>query len=541
MPLPFPFNFKNPDYIAVFEWRLERYKKILKKPDSIFSLKEKYREDPAQFIIDWGVTEDPRNTQRGLPSQIPFLLFDAQEEWVHWVVDCWKRGVPGVTDKSREMGVTCLATALGATLCLFNPGLIIGFGSRKEEYVDKLGDPKCLLYKVRRFIVTLPPIFRGNWDERKHAPHMRCLFPDTNSIITGESGDNIGRGGRYSIFFPDESAWLSRPELIEASLSQATNCRMDISTPRGMNNPFARKVHNPNYEKRSLHWRQDPRKDQAWYEKKCAEIDDPVVTAQELDLNYLASVIRVLIPSEYSQAAVDSHITLGIKPSGIRISGFDVADEGKDLNAFAGRYGVLLEHLESWSGKGSDIFYSVQKVIELCSILGYDSVNFDSDGLGEGVKGDARVINETRPYVIDFEGFQGSGSVVDPEEDPLYRIGLVPDPKKSRTNEDFFANRKAQAWWALRRRFQITYRAICAKRDGKVYEYSPDDIISLSSSIRELPKLLIELSQPTFSQNNAGKMLIDKTPDGGRSPNLADAVMIAFAPPTTPVRGFFDV
>lgn len=39
----------------------------------------------------------------------------------------------------------------------------------------------------------------------------------------------------------------------------------------------------------------------------------------------------------------------------------------------------------------------------------------------------------------------------------------------------------------------------------------------------------MELSQPTYSINSAGKILIDKAPDGAKSPNLADAVMIRFS------------
>ena len=39
-----------------------------------------------------------------------------------------------------------------------------------------------------------------------------------------------------------------------------------------------------------------------------------------------------------------------------------------------------------------------------------------------------------------------------------------------------------------------------------------------------------KLTQPTYSINTGGKILIDKAPDGTRSPNLADAVMIAYQP-----------
>lgn len=539
MPLPFAFDFKNPDYFQVFDWRLEKLKKLRQKPENLPDLKKFYKDNIAQFIIDWGTTYDPRNVERGLPAFIPFLLFPRQEEWVNWVIERWKNREPGLTDKSREMGISHLTMAIAPSLCLFYEGINIGVGSRKEEYVDKIGDPKSLLYKARKFIGSLPREFRGNWSENRNAPHMRIIFPDTQSIISGESGDGIGRGDRTSIYFVDESAWLPRPELVEASLSETTNCRIDISTPRGMNNPFARKRFAGKIKSFSLHWRDDPRKDEEWYKRKCDYLDDPTIIAQELDLDYAASIEGILIPAIWVNAAIDAHIKLDIKPSGIRKIGFDIADQGSDKNAVSGRHGILVEYVESWSGKGEDIFESVSKVFNLCDIFNYFHVDYDADGVGAGTRGDARIINERRQKnghpKIEFVPFHGSGKVVDPEGNPFQNSNEMKDADKGRTNEDFFANFKAQAWWALRRRFQLTYRAI---KEGKII--NPDDLISISSSLSEKNKLINELSQPTYIQNNVGKMVIDKLPEGARSPNLADAVMIAFAPLPKRHRGFFS-
>lgn len=533
MPIPFPFDFKNPDYISVFNWRFEKLNAIRKKPNTLNSVKQFYKDNPAQFIIDWGVTFDPRNVERGLPALTPFLLFPRQEEWVLWFIERWKNQEPGLTDKSREMGLSWLTVALASTICLFNEGVVAGFGSRKEEYVDKKGDPKSLLFKVRQFVLHLPKEFRGSWEENRHAPYMRVQFPDTNSIITGEAGDGIGRGDRASFYIVDESAWLPRPELVEASLSQTTNCRHDISTPRGMNNPFARKRHGGKISVFSFHWRDDPRKDQKWYDKKCKDIDDPVVIAQEIDMDYTASIEGVVIPSKWVQASIDAHIKLGIEPSGLRKSALDVADEGSDKNSYCGRYGFLVEYLESWSGKGGDIYATVEKVCTLCDLLNYDSVDYDADGLGAGVRGDARVVNEKRIRKVKFHPYRGSGAVIDPEGNPFLNAGETKDREKGRTNEDFFANLKAQAWWFARRRFQMTYRAVA---EGMAY--NKDDIISISSSIPEHRLLISELSQPTYSQNKIGKIVIDKMPDGSSSPNRADSVIIAFAPQKIS-RGFF--
>jgi len=186
------------------------------------------------------------------------------------------------------------------------------------------------------------------------------------------------------------------------------------------------------------------------------------------------------------------------------------------------RHGILIEHIISWSGKGSDIFQSVAKAFHICDEHGYDNLDFDADGLGAGVKGDARVLNEKRTKPIMVSPFRGSASPVNPQKQIV----------EGRTNEDFFANAKAQAWWALRERFKKTHRAVVDKM-----EYNKDDIISISSLSPEYMKLITELSQPTYSLNNAGKVIVDKTPDGMKSPNLADSVMMAFAP--TKSKGFF--
>lgn len=533
MPLPFPFDFKNPDYIQVFEWRVERLSRIRAEvareqreglpPTVVPTLLTYYRDHPAQMIMDFGMTFDPRNPERDLPSALPFLLFPKQEEWVEWFIERWQNQEPGITEKSRDCGLSWLAVGTAATICITRPGIVMGFGSRKEDYVDKIGDPKALFWKAREYVANLPAEFRGGFT-RKGSPHMRIIFPATGSAMTGEAGDGIGRGDRSSAYFVDEAAHLEHPDLVDASLSATTNCRQDISSVAGMANSFAQRRHSGKIHVFTFSWRDDPRKDEVWYAKQKATLP-PHVVAQEIDISYSASVEFQLIPSAWVQSAVDAHLRLGITPSGRRSGALDVADEGVDVNAFARVYGILLENLTSWSGKGADIQQTVQDCFTICDVENLEGFLYDADGLGAGVRGDARVINEARHNnggrVVEVEAFRGSGGVHDPEGQMV----------QGRTNFDFFENAKAQAWWALRMRFQATHRAIDALEQGRTLdEFDPDAIISLSSAIPELSKLLIELSQPTYGQSKVGKLLVNKKPDGTPSPNLADAVMIAFNP-----------
>lgn len=523
------FDFRNPDYARVFAERAERLAWIRANPHRLPGLMAHYRENLADWINDWGMTVDPRNVERRLPSQVPFLLFPKQREWVDWILDRWGSQEPGITEKSRDMGMSWLSVAVACGICTFYDQVTIGFGSRKEEYVDKLGHPKSLFFKARFFMQLLPPEFRRGWDVKVHAPHMRISFPATESVITGEAGDGIGRGDRASIYFVDEAAFLERPALVEASLSNTTNCRQDISTVNGVSNPFATKRHGGKIPVFTFHWRDDPRKDDAWYAKKVDELD-PVTVAQEIDLNYSASVSGVLIPAVWINACVDAHIKLGFKPTGAARAALDVADEGRDKNALAKAKGVLLQSVRGWSGKGSDIFDTVAEVFKECDDAGITSFRYDADGLGAGVRGDARVLNENRPgREVEAVAFRGSGKVKNPEAKiPRARQPESGDDYDSdeRTNEDFFQNAKAQGWWDLRVRCQRTYRAV----EGIDKDYDPDSLISFDSSMRELGALIGELSRPTYSISTPGKILVDKSPDGAPSPNLADAVMTLFAP-----------
>jgi len=91
------------------------------------------------------------------------------------------------------------------------------------------------------------------------------------------------------------------------------------------------------------------------------------------------------------------------------------------------------------------------------------------------------------------------------------------DPEREmvagRKNRDFFANAKAAAWWHLRLRFQNTYRAL---HEGIAVD--ADSIISIDPTLPELDLLLQQLSQPTYSFNNAGKVTVDKSPTAHPAP-----------------------
>ncbi len=524
------FDWKHPDYAPIFEERVRRLKWLRADTKRIDAIKAYYshHENTAKFINDWGMTFDPRSlADPDTPATIPFILFPKQVAFIDETIATFLAKDSLIVEKSREMGISWCAVAVACKLCIFNRGMVVGFGSRVEDLVDRLGDPDTLFEKARMFMDHLPVEFRGGWRRSKHAPHMRILFPNTGSIMVGKAGNDIGRGGRTTLFFFDEAAHHPQADQVEFSLSQNTRTRIDLSSVKGRNNPFARKRWDGKHKVFTFHWRDDPRKDDAWYQKELERLG-PVVVAQEIDINYDASVEGILIPQTWVQAAVDAHIKLGWHPSGQRSASLDVADQGEDKLAWIGVHGNVLEGVSQWSGQGSDMGYSTQKAFSLNDAHGYTLLHYDGDGIGGGIAATSRMVNDQRPHGqrIEVEPFHGSGAVLDPERSDLDDGNPGIPTGKKRKNKDFFQNRKAQAWWALRDRFYKTWKCTEAKGKGEPPPYKFDELISIPTGMPLRDQLCQEISQPVVKWSTTGKMVIDKLADGQASPNLGDALMM---------------
>ena len=329
-----------PDYDAEYRRRSERLERLRADPSILPGLKEFYKNHPVEFITDWGMTFDPRNAEIGLPTVMPFLLFPKQAEFIAWLRERWLGREDGLAEKSRDMGVSWLCVAFAVWMWTFHPGTVVGFGSRKEEYVDDLNDPKSLFWKARKFIELLPVEFRpAGYNPKKHAPFMTIVNPENGAAIVGEAGDNIGRGNRTAVYFKDESAFYERAESIDPALSQTSHCKIDVSTPNGNGNPFYRKRHGGKVKVFTFHWRDDPRKGPEWYAKQQNDLD-PVVLAQEVDIDYNASTNDAWIPGTLVEAAQRIG-PADVEANGPWAIGVDAAHMGDDESVITLRRGRL--------------------------------------------------------------------------------------------------------------------------------------------------------------------------------------------------------
>lgn len=505
-----------------------------------------YKTRPVTWINHWCMTADPRNAAGGDKIvKLPFILFPKQRELIMFLYSCLTSQEGGLIEKSRDMGATWACGAFSVWMWLFLEGSSVGWGSRKEQLVDRIGDMDSIFEKIRTIIAYLPKeMLPPNFSEKDHMSHMKIINPDNDATITGEAGDNIGRGGRKSIYFKDESAHYERPEKIEAALSDNTNVQIDISSVNGTGNVFHRrreageewspgkKIEKGITRVFVMDWRDHPGKSQEWYDtRRKKALNDGLlhIFAQEVDRDYSAAVDGIIIPAHWVKAAIDAHLDLQFDDSGGFCAGLDVADEGGDKNALAVRKGVILKSCEAWGERDTGV--TARKTVGICKSLGYIDIQYDSIGVGAGIKAETnRLLDEKlMPKSMHFHPWSAAASVLHPEGRVIER------DRQSPINKDFYANLKAQAWWQLRRRFEKTYRAL-QKFDGDPeqadFTYEASELISLPSDLPNLRQIEKELSQATMKQSASLKLMIDKAPEGTRSPNMADAIVMAYWPVT---------
>lgn len=491
-----------------------------------------YKHHPVDWCLDWATTYDPRNATRGLPTLMPFSMFERQTDLIQFLHSCVLDEENGLIEKARDMGATVAASAFSVWLWLYWPGAAIGFGSRKEELVDRLGDPKTIFDKLRSCIRNLPSdlFWPKGFHPDKHMTYMKIINPSNGATIAGEAGDNIGRGGRTLIYFKDESAHYERPELIEAALGDNTNVQIDISSVNGMGNVFHRRrmagfEWNPGCTAPPgktrifiMDWSDHPGKTQTWYDARRQKAEDEGllhVFAQEVDRDYSAAVENILIPAAWVQAAKGAHLKLNLSPSGKRTAGMDVADGGSDVNALCMMRGMLVEHMETLAGDGDDAYYDFHAK---AAQRGAHEFWYDVTGIGRAAKVAAKNTENEMPVFA----WVPSGAVVNPHES----IMGEGDEDVTRTNRDHYATLKAQAWFYLRRRFKKTFDWV--RND---IPCDPDDIISLPEKAPWVDKLITELGQVTYGYQSGGKVIVNKAPAGTKSPNMADALVIAAMQP----------
>lgn len=190
-------------------------------------------------------------------------------------------------------------------------------------------------------------------------------------------------------------------------------------------------------------------------------------------------------------------------PTGPPEYGFDVADNGPDLNVLTTRRGGWVEEQITWNkrtGGNIELDESADRILEIIDPLDFNlRLNIDDTGLGGGVRA---TLNRVRREVMN------SGK-------PAHQYRLFPynmASKEFMIEPNRFNDITSELYWNLRTWF---YKKQIALHDD--------------------PKLFNELVGRRWGINKQnGKIMIEKKDDykkrtGGRSPDRSDSLVMAFA------------
>jgi phage terminase large subunit len=259
----------------------------------------------------------------------------------------------------------------------------------------------------------------------------------------------------------------------------------------------------------------------------------------------LTGADKSVINLKYVLAAKDAHLKapaiLGVDwpVRGIRRTGYDVADDGDDLNAMVDFIDNIISHVEEWHGLEDELNKSAHRVYNHAMIMN-TSVTFDATGVGRGAGANFKDFNTENkknniPFQLIYDAFNAGGGVKDPD-DPFMKLAHL-----IITNHDYFSNIKGQGWVEVAERFRKTYEVI-----ELGIKHPIDQLISIDTSkVKEpyLTKMCFELSTPYKDTDNNGRFLVETKKDlkkrDIKSPNIADAAIMAVMKPNREPGRFF--
>lgn len=401
-----PYEYPK-DYDGNVHYRLKLIMKLANNPRMQLIVNDLCKENVLFWVNSFAATYNPRK----IPSTIPFITYKYEDDLILDLVDAIKNQKDILIDKSRDMGVTwCVLLVFTWFWNFHGEGFDFLCGSRKEQYIDGIGNMDTLMEKIRFLIRNMPKWMRPKgFDTKRDSNYMKIVNPETKATITGEATNaNFSRSGRRrAIFFDEFAFWETDAEAWRAS-ADSTNCRIVVSTPCGFNNQFAKLRHSGSITVRSLHWRLHPEKDQAWYDNECKRRNnDSVEIAQELDINYEGSVEGVLF--EFNEMKKAVHNAPLMSPDRIVIS-LDPAGEGEDEAVFyVGNNGNVVER--KFIAKSTDPQLAAETIF---LINKYKAQVFICDSIGNSVCDLVVQLLDKNPRQVKCVKFKSSEKSTDP-------------------------------------------------------------------------------------------------------------------------------
>lgn len=282
---------------------------------------QRCKEDPIWACNAFAYTYSPKDYEQ-CPDR-PFILYDFQEDAIKQLIHAiGKHDV--LIEKSRDMGASWICLRAMYHRWRWFRGQSFLLASRKEEYVDKSGDPKSLFWKLDYFLKT-EPSWMAPMTKRIDL-HLHNI--DMDSVFDGESTNkDIGTGDRRTAILLDEFSLVEEGHSVLAATQHVTRCRMFNATPKGARGAYYERMKKMK-EKHpehvlNFHWTVHPERNiglyttegqkpggtlltldksyrfprgykfvldgklrSPWYDNECDRSPSEKLIAQELDINY---------------------------------------------------------------------------------------------------------------------------------------------------------------------------------------------------------------------------------------------------------------
>ena len=265
------------EVIANLRWRAKVHRRV--QEDAAFAgvLRDACSKDPVFWMNGFGFTFDPRNKygpdRRPFPK-VPFILYPYQAKALMTLIDHILDGRDILIEKSRDAGASWICVCAIVWCWRFRPLQSFLFVSRSEDYVDKSGNAKSLMWKLDFLLNNQPKWLRPKGydsDDKACRRHMHALNTENGSMLDGESTTgSVARGDRRTAILLDEFADVLEGDSVLSSTRDATRCRIFNSTPKGTGNAFY-KMRCSGIDKLRMHWSEHPVKAEGLYTTKDGE------------------------------------------------------------------------------------------------------------------------------------------------------------------------------------------------------------------------------------------------------------------------------
>jgi hypothetical protein len=235
-------------------------------------LKIACREDALFYWNAFAWTYDPRTPRKALR----FVAWPFQEKALLAILRAIECQHDLVIEKSRDLGASWMSLMAMEYLWHFHPYQSFLMVSRKEDLVDKPGDPDSLFWKLDFLLRHLPGWLKPRYDRKK----LHFENQDNGSTIDGESTTTAASvGGRRTAIFLDEFSRMEEGRQILDGSADATGCRIFNFTVYGTHNAAYELARRRDVPKLVLHWSMHPARARGLYHydraSKRLVADDP--------------------------------------------------------------------------------------------------------------------------------------------------------------------------------------------------------------------------------------------------------------------------